>query len=106
MSKDKITLEGSSKIKYIIRELHISYISNSIFIEEPDQGVYVRPATPCKRMETLNLDDNADGNKVGASMEARSSTASSCKGLTHFGSGIKGSGGMADGTPPPRTRAV
>lgn len=64
------------------------------------------PERPYNRMATLNLDESADEHRVGVSMEAKVWTVSPCKGVKCFGPGIKRSGGTAEGTLPPSTRAV
>lgn len=65
-----------------------------------------KPAKPCSKTETLNFEESADGQRGGARMEAKIFTVSPCKGGKPFGPAINKSGGTAEGTLPPSTRAV
>lgn len=64
------------------------------------------PANPYRRTETLNFEDSADGQRGGASMEANIFTVSPCKGAKPCFPAINKSGGTAEETLPPSTRAV
>ena len=55
---------------------------------------------------TLSFEASVDGHTSGVSMEANIFTVSACKGIKPFDPPINKSGGTADGTLPPSTRAV
>jgi hypothetical protein len=71
-----------------------------------DQVTKNKPAKPYNKTETLNLEESADGQRGGVRMEAKIFTVSPCKGAKSFGPAINKSGGTAEGTLPPSTRAV
>lgn len=64
------------------------------------------PAKPYNKTATLNFEESADGHIGGVSMEAKIFTVSPCRGEKPFVPESNRSGGTADGTLPPRTRAV
>lgn len=64
------------------------------------------PGKPNNRTETLNFEESADGQRAGASMDAKAFTVSLCKGAKPLGLAINKSGRTAEGTLPPSTRAV
>lgn len=64
------------------------------------------PAGPYSSTEILNFEESADGHNGGERMEAKVFTVSPWKGGKPLVPPISRSGGRAEGTVPPRTRAV
>lgn len=65
-----------------------------------------KPDKPCSRTATLNFEDSTEGHRGGVSMDAKIVTVSPCTGAESFEPEINKSGGIADSTLPPSTRAV